>query len=130
MSRGRKTAAPTSYRTGLRGEVFARWFLRAKGYRVLARRFRCPAGEIDLIVRRGRTIAFVEVKARPEREQAAYAVTARQRRRIARAAAVWCAQNPPGPNGVLRFDVVLLARRSLPLHMRAAFEADLSPGGW
>lgn len=57
-------------RRGRRAEKIAAWFLRAKGYAVLARRYKTPVGEIDLVARRGRTLAFVEVKARKEGEAA------------------------------------------------------------
>ena len=68
--------------------------LRLKGYRILARRFVVSGGEIDLIARRGGSIAFVEVKARADLEIAAISISATKRRRIARAARVWLARNP------------------------------------
>ena len=61
-------------RRGRRAELIAAWYLRLKLYRVLARRYRTPVGEIDLIVRRGRTIVFVEVKHRPSEAEALEAV--------------------------------------------------------
>ena len=61
-------------RGGRRAEFIAAWFLRLKLYRVIARRYRTPVGEIDLIVRRGRTIAFVEVKQRPSEGEGLEAV--------------------------------------------------------
>ena len=67
---------------GRKAESLAAFALRLKGYRVLARRLRTPAGEIDLIVRRGATIAFVEVKARATRGAVASSVSIAQRRRI------------------------------------------------
>jgi putative endonuclease len=57
-------------RGGRRAESLAAWWLRLKGWRILARRVRTPVGEIDLVARRGRTIAFVEVKARATAVQA------------------------------------------------------------
>ena len=65
-----------------------------KGYRTLGRRFAAAGGEIDLIVRRGATIAFVEVKARDDLDDAAKAINEAKRRRIGRAARVWLARNP------------------------------------
>ena len=82
MSRAARRAA---YGTGRRAEVLSTWLLRAKGYRVLARGYRVPVGEIDLIVRRGDVLVAVEVKARRRHEDALAAVTRRQRRRIERA---------------------------------------------
>ena len=63
MSRQRRRRA---YGLGRRAEWMAAWWLRLKGYRILARDFRVAVGEIDLIARRGRTLALVEVKARPD----------------------------------------------------------------
>jgi putative endonuclease len=79
---------------GLRAESIAALLLRLKGYTILARRFVVSGGEIDLVARRGGSIAFVEVKARADLEVAAIAISATKRRRIARAARVWLARNP------------------------------------
>src|SRR5262245_14690656 len=92
---------------GRRAEFWAAWLLRLKRYRVIARRYKTASGEIDLIVRRGRTIVFVEVKQRPTFEEAMDAVTARSRQRIARAAAIWLAAHPSAANLDQRFDIVL-----------------------
>ena len=75
--------------TGRRAEILSAWLLRLKGYRILARRFKTPVGEIDLIAKRASTIAFIEVKARPTAAAAMESVSARQRRRITRAALVF-----------------------------------------
>ena len=122
MSAGEARRAAES--RGRRAETLAAWFLRLKGYRILARRFRTPAGEIDLIARRGRTIAFVEVKRRATLAEAAEAVTARSRARIARAAGLWLARNPAAAELTLRFDAVLLAPRCWPCHLAGVFDAD------
>ncbi|MGA8714470.1 MAG: YraN family protein, partial [Roseiarcus sp.] len=79
---------------GLKAETVAAWLLRLKGYSIVARRYSVSGGEIDLIARRGGSIAFVEVKARAELDAAAEAISATKRRRIARAARVWLARNP------------------------------------
>ena len=73
-------------RFGRWAEMRCVWRLRLTGYRVLARRFRSPVGEIDIVARRGGTVAFVEVKARASHDSAAFALTDSQLRRIARAA--------------------------------------------
>jgi putative endonuclease len=101
-------------------------FLVLKGYRLLARRLRTPKGEIDLIVRRGRTVAFVEVKLRLGATDGFEAITARGQRRIADAANWWLAANPEYVGYVLRFDVVAWAPRSCRRHLSNAFE----PGRW
>ena len=84
MKKARKKKGPDAdnisrrqraFRQGRRAEVYARWVLRAKGYRVLARNFHHPLGEVDLIVRRGRLLIFVEVKFRADRDTGPYAVS-------------------------------------------------------
>jgi putative endonuclease len=109
---------------GRRAETLAAWFLRLKGYRVLATRYKTPVGEIDLIVRRGRQVAFVEVKARDSHDAAVLAVTPANRRRIARAAAAWLASHPAAAGLDLRFDVIVAAPRRWPRHLVGAFDAD------
>lgn len=111
-------------RRGRRAETLAAWLLRLKGYRVLARRYRTPAGEIDLIVRRGRAVAFVEVKERPDEVAALEAVTPAARRRIANAAALWVSRHPEAAHLDLRFDMVLACPGRLPRHVAAVFDSD------
>jgi putative endonuclease len=110
-------------RRGRRAEAAAAWLLRRKGYRVLARRYRTPAGEIDLIVRRGRSVVFVEVKERPEEAAALEAITQTSRRRIARAAALWVSRNPAAVDLDQRFDVILACPGRLPRHLTAVFDS-------
>ena len=104
-----------------RAETVALWYLRLKLYRLLARRYRTPAGEIDLIMRRGRTIVFVEVKQRPDEAAGIEAVTARSRARISRAAALWIAAHPEAATFDQRFDVVVARPGHLPRHLVSAF---------
>src|SRR6267154_6573847 len=76
-----KLAAPervAAFRTGISAESRAAVYLMAKGYRILAKRFRTPYGEIDIVARRRNLVAFVEVKARASLDEAAYAVTPRR----------------------------------------------------
>jgi putative endonuclease len=96
-----------------------------KGYSILARRFAVSGGEIDLIARRGGTIAFVEVKARGDLETAAASIGATKRRRIARAASVWVARNPWAAGLTLRGDAVFVAPRRLPRHMPSAYRLEI-----
>ena len=122
-----RLAAPervAAFRTGLSAESRAAAFLMAKGYRILAKRFRTPYGEIDLVARRRNLIAFVEVKARASLDEAAYAVTPRQQQRIVNAAEAWLMAHPEHAEFDLRFDVVLIAPKSLPRHLLAAFDAS------
>jgi putative endonuclease len=71
---------------GRKAESFACWYLRLKGWRILARRARVPGGEVDVVARRGRTLAFVEVKSRADSESAAFALDQYRLRRVAVAA--------------------------------------------
>src|SRR6202158_884640 len=122
-----KVASPArvaAFRTGLSAEARAAAYLMAKGYRILAKRFRTPYGEIDIVARRRNLLAFVEVKARASLDEAAYAVTPRQQRRIIDAAQAWLMAHPEHANFDLRFDAVLIAPRRLPRHLLAAFDAS------
>ena len=92
-----KPASPArieAFRTGLSAEARAATLLVAKGYRILAKRFRTPHGEIDIVARRRNLIVFVEVKARASLDDAAYAVTPRQQARIIAAAQIWLMAHP------------------------------------
>ncbi|MGJ4951193.1 YraN family protein [Bradyrhizobium sp. HKCCYLS20291] len=122
-----KTASPeriAAFRTGLSAEARAAALLIAKGYRILAKRFRTPHGEIDIIARKRGLVAFVEVKARASLDDAAYAVTPRQQQRIIDAAQAWLMAHPDHAEFELRFDAILVAPRSLPRHLMAAFDAS------
>jgi putative endonuclease len=114
-------------RGGRRAELIAAWYLRLKFYRVLARRYRTPVGEIDLIVRRGRTIAFVEVKLRPSETEALEAVRPAAARRIVKAAEHWVAAHPAAVDFDRRFDVMIAVPRRPPRHLKAAFDSDGRP---
>ena len=113
-----------AFRLGLSAETRAAAFLIAKGYRIAARRWRSPVGEVDIVARRGNVLVFVEVKARNHLDDAAYSVTERQQRRIASAAAAWLAAKPEDVMRSIRFDAMLVAPRRLPRHIMAAFEAE------
>ena len=123
----RKAASPervAAFQTGLSAETRAAAYLMAKGYRILARRFRTPHGEIDIIARRRNLVAFVEVKARATLDEAAFAVSPRQKARIIDAAQGWLMAHPEYADFELRFDAMLIAPRRLPLHLLAAFDAS------
>ncbi len=122
-----KAASPArvaAFRTGLSAEARAAAFLMAKGYRILARRFRTPYGEIDIVAQRRNLVAFIEVKARASLDEAAYAVTPRQQARIIDAAQAWLMAHPEHAEFELRFDAMLIAPRRLPRHLLAAFDAS------
>lgn len=111
-------------RLGRRAETLAAIWLRLKGYRILARRFRSPAGEVDLVARRGRVLAFVEVKARRDFATAIEAVGRRQRDRTVRAALAFLARTPRAVGCDLRFDIVVIRPRRLPHHLVNAWQAE------
>ncbi|WGR94652.1 YraN family protein [Bradyrhizobium sp. ISRA443] len=113
-----------AFRTGISAESRAAAYLMAKGYRILAKRFRTPYGEIDLVARRRNLLVFVEVKARASLDEAAYAVTPRQQQRIINTAQAWLMAHPEHAEFDLRFDAVLIAPKSLPRHVLAAFDAS------
>ena len=96
----------------------------AKAYRIVARRWKTPFGEIDIVARRRRTLVFVEVKARDSVEDAMEAVTERTKRRIIGAAELWLARNPDDVNAEIRFDVILVAPGKMPRHIANAFDAS------
>ena len=112
-----------AFRTGISAESRAAMFLVAKGFRILARRWRSPVGEIDIIARRRSLLVFVEVKARERFDDAAWSVTDRQRLRIAADAEAWLARYADSRIRDIRFDAILVAPGRIPRHITSAFEA-------
>ena len=111
---------------GRKGERLAALFLQLKGYRILDRRVRTPVGEVDLIVQRGRLIAFVEVKHRNSLDLAAGSVTPGAWQRIARAAEFWMARHPALADCGWRYDIVAVAPTRLPHHIRDAWRPGMA----
>ncbi|MGS1017311.1 YraN family protein [Allosphingosinicella humi] len=103
-------------RGGRRAESLAALWLRLKGWTILARRLRTPVGEIDLVARRGRTLAFVEVKARATAEAGAQALDEYRLRRVV-AAAEASAARFARPGDTLRIDAMFIVPGRLPRHM-------------
>jgi putative endonuclease len=114
-----------AFRFGLSAESRAAAYLVAKGYRVLARRFRTPLGEIDIVARRRGVLVFVEVKARDDFDEAAEAIGKRQQNRIIGAAQIWLAAHPEEAMRDMRFDAILVIPGRLPRHLPAAFDASI-----
>jgi putative endonuclease len=110
-----------AYQAGLDAESNAAALLADRGFSVLGRRFRSPAGEIDLIAANGSHLAFVEVKARRTLADAAWSVTPRQQRRIAEAAGHWLQCFPEYEGHDITFDAILVAPRQLPEYIPDAF---------
>jgi putative endonuclease len=111
-------------RRGRAAEWLCLWHLRLRGWRIVARGWRCPSGEIDILARRGRVLAVIEVKSRGELTAAATALAPRQRRRVARAAEAFLLSRPDLARLDLRFDLMLVAPLRLPRHWRGAWRAD------
>ncbi len=115
----------TTFQTGKFAEKTACWFLRFKGYRLIERNFKVGrgtgAGEIDLIMRKGKTLVFVEVKARQTLETAAESILLQQRIRTTKASAVFLQKNPQFKNHAVRYDAVLIAPKKWPKHIQDAW---------
>jgi putative endonuclease len=104
---------------GRRGEALAAWYLRLKGWRIMAQRVKTPRGEIDLIARRGGVVAFIEVKWRASAAELDFAIDEYRLRRVA-AAAEAVAHRYAKAGEVQRIDVLLLAPGRFPRHMANA----------
>ena len=116
-----RQARARAYRRGVLAESLVALLLRLKGYRIVVRRYKTPVGEIDLVALKGRRLAFIEVKRRKTREDAAWTLPARQRRRIVRAAQYWLAGHPDYAGHDIAFDVVLAAPWRFPHYIKNAF---------
>jgi putative endonuclease len=111
-------------RRGRRAERLCRLALLLSGWRVVAADVRTPAGQIDLVARRGGVLAIVEVKARPTLDEAAGAVSARQRDRLARAARAFLAGRPELARLAVRFDAMLVAPGRWPRRVADAWRPE------
>ena len=111
-----------AYRGGLRAELAALIYMSLKGYWLVSWRFKTPVGEVDLILRRGRTLVFVEVKARADMGSAAHAIHITNQSRVVRAAQFFLASHPKYAAHEMRFDAVLIAWYRKPHHLPNAFQ--------
>ncbi|WP_158811144.1 YraN family protein [Beijerinckia sp. L45] len=114
-----------AHRAGHGAEWAAILYLRCKGYRIIARRYTIKGGEIDIVARRGDALAFVEVKLRSSLDSARIAIEPAKRRRMARAARAFLANQAYATRLTLRADAIYLAPWRWPLHIPAAFELDI-----
>lgn len=114
-------ARRAAYRRGHRAEWLALLALVLRGYVPVARRVSLAGGEIDLIVRRGGTLVFVEVKARARLDEAREAIGAVKRRRFSKAVRAWVSRHPSTAAMTLRADAVFVGGRGWPEHCPAAF---------
>lgn len=111
----------SSYRRGHRSEWLAALALTAKGYRILARRYRTKLGEIDLIARRGDLVLIVEVKARRTLVEAMEAIRRESERRIEGSADIWLSRQPDYGRLSVRFDMVAVLPWRWPVHVENVF---------
>lgn len=106
--------------SGREGEAKAAWYLRSKGWRILAQRVRTPAGEVDLVAKKGRLVAFIEVKTRKSAAELDIAIDEHRLSRVAAAAEILMPRFCPDGED-MRVDVVLIAPRCWPRHIENAW---------
>lgn len=114
-------ATPTGYKKGLWAELRAAAYLRLRGYKLRARRYKTPLGEIDLVVERGQTLVFVEIKLRTTLDDAAEAIHLRNQKRVRAAAELYLQQYPQYNNHDMRFDALILTPGRDIAHLEAAW---------
>jgi putative endonuclease len=102
----RQSRRKRAEKAGRRAEALCVLWLRLKGYRILATRYKSPVSEIDIIARRGKVLIGVEVKNRPDRDTALHALRPDQQNRIARALAAYAGRI--GHHGDMRFDLMIV----------------------
>ena len=107
---------------GRGAETIACWYLRMHGWRILARRARVPGGEVDIVAKRGRTLAFVEVKARGDEASAAFALDEWRLRRVAVAAEHLMPRYMAGIDDV-RIDAIFIVPFRWPKHLTNVWQA-------
>ncbi len=115
--------ANTSHRAlGNHAETIATWWLRLKGYRILARQYALHhAGEVDIVARKRDVIVFVEVKARATHDAALFAVNVQKSIRMQKAAGFFMAKHPQYAHFGMRYDIIAIAPKRWPLHIEDAF---------
>ncbi|KIL97911.1 putative endonuclease [Paramagnetospirillum magnetotacticum MS-1] len=125
---GPSASRQAAQRRGKAAERLAAFWLRLKGYVILAQGLKSGrgsgAGEVDLVARRGDLVAFVEVKSRATMDQAIESLSPFQRQRIERSAAAFLARRPELSGCGMRFDMVLIAPWRLPRHIPDAWRID------
>ncbi len=118
----RRRRGASARRVGRRSEWLVALWLIAKGYRLLGFRLKTPFAEIDILARKGRCVAVIEIKRRASLAEALAAVTSTQRDRLRRAALHLLARGGGGPAGSVRLDLVALAPGRWPRHVRGAWD--------
>ena len=124
MARDRSLIGFNARLAGRRGEIVGALWLMAKGYRILGFRLKTPHGEIDLLARKGKVLAVVEVKLRGSIEAALEAVSRRQRERLRRAGEAFATRRADLRGASIRLDLMALAPGRWPCHIRDAWFGD------
>ena len=112
-------------RRGRTAELLAALFMMIKGYRPLAWRLKTSRGEIDLIMKSGRRIVFVEVRTRADIDKGLASVTPFKAQRMVDAAHVWIGRNALDLGADYRFDILVVSAYHWPRHIENAFGAEL-----
>ncbi|MEN9895604.1 MAG: hypothetical protein RIR97_1456 [Pseudomonadota bacterium] len=102
-------------------EILAAFFLMAKGYRILALRYKTPLGEIDIVARKGDLVVFCEVKARKSVNEAVFAVSTTAQKRIRNASDLWLSKQAKAAVLSQRYDIIAITPWSLPTQIENAF---------
>ncbi|WP_150004265.1 YraN family protein [Iodidimonas muriae] len=121
--RSSRLSRKQSEKRGRAAESWAALYLQIKGYRILARRYRTPVGELDLVARRGDSLVFIEVKARQDLALGMGAISHNQRQRLHRAALAFITRHPQFHAFALRFDAIIIRPFSLPHHIVDAWHS-------
>jgi len=115
----------SSYKSGRLAELLARMYLRLQGYSIVSKNHitgrGTKAGELDIIAKRGHTIAFVEVKKRKTLEDASYAISENQKQRIRRGSEAFLQKHPEYQNCDIRYDAILVKLPFTIKHIKSAW---------
>lgn len=114
-----------AYRRGIRAEIIAGLYLTLTGWRVLAWRWKCPLGEIDLVAKNGKVITFIEVKARQNEQSALDSITAHQWSRISNAADIFMSQQRQYADCSWRFDAIIIVPRQWPKRFKNMWDDEV-----
>ena len=129
MKMKRHVPRQNSQRWGRLAEMMCLFSLKVRGYKIIAHGMRAAgrgsgAGEIDIVVRRGQTLAFIEVKARSDANNALEALRPAQKRRIMRSAEIFIARHPDIRTMDVRFDLMTVLPWRWPHHMKDAWRQE------
>ena len=119
--RNNKNHRLSAHKSGRRAETLAVWYLRLKGYRILARNFRHARGEIDIIAQKGQVLVWVEVKQRQKGRASLADVSPQQWARIAAAASAFVGRHQALQTLAWRFDFIGLGGGVWPRHLKGVW---------